>query len=63
SEAVRWYRKSAEQGFARGQYNLGHMYENGRGVGQNVEEAVRWYRKAAAQNYTLARDALTRLGR
>ena len=39
------------------------MYENGRGVGQNVEEAVRWYRKAAAQNYTLARDALTRLGR
>ena len=30
-EAVKWYRKVAEQDYARGQCNLGYMYESGRG--------------------------------
>ena len=30
TEAVKWYRLSAEQGFAEGQSNLGYMYETGR---------------------------------
>jgi hypothetical protein len=49
AEAVRWYRKAAEQGDADGQFNLGVMYANGRGVAQDAAEAVRWYRKAAEQ--------------
>ena len=36
TEAVRWYRKAAEeQGFAVAQYNLGRMYEQGKGVRQD----------------------------
>ena len=30
-EAVRWYRKAAEQGFPAPQFNLGRMYELGQG--------------------------------
>jgi TPR repeat protein len=32
AEAVRWYRKAAEQGDAEAQGKLGVMYANGRGV-------------------------------
>ena len=49
SEAVKWYRKAAEQGNADGQYNLGDMYANGSGVVKDEAEAVKWYRKSAEQ--------------
>ena len=32
AEAVRWFRLAAGQGEAEAQYNLGLMYDNGRGV-------------------------------
>ena len=48
TEAVRWYR-SAEQGDATAQFNLGLMYDTGEGIPQNDTEAVRWYRLAAEQ--------------
>jgi C-terminal peptidase prc len=48
-EAVKWYRKAAEQGDARAQVNLGLCYYNGYGVQKNRTEAVKWYRKAAEQ--------------
>jgi uncharacterized protein len=54
AEAVKWYRKAADQGFAPSQYTLGLFYRNGTGVPQNNPEAVKWYRKAADQGY---RDA------
>ena len=31
-EALTWYRKAADQGWAAAQYNLGMMYEEGLGV-------------------------------
>jgi hypothetical protein len=46
---VTWYRKAADQGDAKAQYNLGFMYDNGQGVPQNDAEAMKWYRKAADQ--------------
>ena len=49
AEAVRWYRKAAEQGYAEAQNNLGLMYDMAQGVPQNYAEAVKWYRKAAEQ--------------
>jgi tetratricopeptide (TPR) repeat protein len=49
AEAVKWYRKSAEQGNASGQHDLGYMYYNGYGVTKDYEEAVKWYRKSAEQ--------------
>ncbi|MFN7098504.1 MAG: tetratricopeptide repeat protein, partial [Gammaproteobacteria bacterium] len=48
-EAARWYRKSAEQGFAQAQHSLGWMYENGHGVEKDEAKAVKWYRKSAEQ--------------
>ncbi len=39
----------AEQGYAEAQYNLGVMYDSGRGVRQDYTEAVKWYREAAEQ--------------
>ena len=49
-EAVKWFRKAAEQSVAEAQFNLGLCYERGRGVVKDEAEAVKWYRKAAEQN-------------
>ncbi len=57
-EAVKWFRKSADQGNAAAQNNLGTMYYNGEGVPQNYEEAVTWYRKAADQSVAVAQNTL-----
>ena len=48
-EAVRWFRLSADQGDAHGQFNLGDCYRLGHGVAQNYVEAARWFRLAAEQ--------------
>jgi len=48
-EAIRWWRMAAEQGYAKAQFNLGVMYEKGRGLTENYVEAVRRYRAAAEQ--------------
>jgi TPR repeat protein len=50
-EAVVWYRKSAEQGIAHAQFNLGVHLANGLGCKQDEAEAVKWYREAANQGY------------
>ena len=44
--AVTLYRKAADQGLASAQYNLGVMYDRGRGLPQNYSAAVAWFRKA-----------------
>ena len=44
--ALREWRPLAEQGDAKAQYNLGVMYDNGKGVTQDYKEAVKWYRKS-----------------
>lgn len=49
--AVEWYRKSAEQGYAPAQYNLGNCYEKGHGVSQSYSEAAKWYKLAAEQGH------------
>jgi hypothetical protein len=74
TEAVKWYRKAAEQedeealnnltamcnrGNSIAQFNLGLMYEEGKGVLLNDAEAAKWYRKAAEQEYTTALINLT----
>ena len=46
AEALRWYRKAAEQGYAKAQYNLGLMYANGHGVHQDFHLSKEWFGKA-----------------
>jgi TPR repeat protein len=53
-EAVKWYRKAADQGDAYAQNNLGNMYDEGQGVEQDFKEAVKWYQKAADQGDAMA---------
>ena len=53
-EAVKWYRKAAEQNYADAQNNLGLRYANGEGVAKDPVEAVKWFRKAAEQNHAKA---------
>ena len=55
-------KQTAENGDAEAQFNLGTMFENGRGVAQDRAEAIRWYRLAAAQGHAKATAALRRLG-
>ena len=47
SEAFKWYRKSALNGFTDAEYNVGACYFLGKGVTQNRAEAVKWLTKAA----------------
>jgi hypothetical protein len=48
-EALKWYRRAAEQGNPYAQYNLGLMYDTGKGVAQDFTAALVWYTKAALQ--------------
>ena len=61
AEAVKWYRKAAEQGYAEAQYRLGECYENGVGVTESLQEAKQWYQKAAQQGETLSELKLKEL--
>ena len=56
-EAVKWYRKAAEQGCAKAQYNLGVRYANGEGVPKNDVEAYKWWLLAAAKGDEKAKEA------
>jgi TPR repeat protein len=49
----------AELGDAEAQYNLGVMYDEGAGMGQDLAKAADWYRKAADQGFV---DAQINLG-
>lgn len=62
TEAVKWWRKAAEQGDIEAQYNLGESYEYGEGVMKDYEEAVKWYLKAAKQGDEDAQQKLKELG-
>ena len=66
------YKRAAELGDARAQYDLGHYYasvndrdrwwssDNPRDY-PDYKEAARWYRMAAEQGYALAQDRLGRM--
>ena len=56
-EAIKWYRKAAEQGHQSAQVNLGLLY-TGAGVPKDAVEAVKWFRKAAEQGNAFAQSAL-----
>ena len=62
-EAVKWFRKAAEQGNVDAQFNLGLCYEYSKGVAKDIDEAAKWYRKAAEQGNADAIKALKRLGK
>ena len=48
--AFNWYRLAAEQGLAGAQYNLGLMYETGKGVVQDEVQAYLWFTRTASRS-------------
>ncbi|KWB64047.1 hypothetical protein WL37_20500 [Burkholderia ubonensis] len=59
AQAVAWWRKSADSGYADAQNKLGIMYFRGRGVSQNAQIAAHWFERAAIQGHP---DAQANLG-
>ena len=47
AEAAKWYRLSADRGFAVAQYRLANFLEKGTGVAPDIAEAKRYYEMAA----------------
>jgi len=45
TEAMKWFKKSADQGYAKAEFNLGLIYSQGKGVIQDYDEAVKWFKK------------------
>ena len=58
TEAVKYFKQAAEEGYADAQYMLGICYLTGHGVTQDYNEVVKWYRKAAEQGNADAQNGL-----
>lgn len=56
--AAKWYKKSAEQGYAEAQYSIGNFYWHGQGVEKDLDEGVKWLKKAADQGHRWANKIL-----
>ncbi|PKK69313.1 hypothetical protein RhiirC2_781142, partial [Rhizophagus irregularis] len=52
------YHKAANSGYSLAQYNLGLMYEYGKGIEKDINQAIYWYEKSAKQGYQLAQNRL-----
>lgn len=50
-EAVNWYSRAAEAGYAPAQYAIGVCFEEGTGLEESTEEALNWFAAAAEQGY------------
>ena len=57
-KAAYWYRKSAMQGHAHAQSNMGWIYQHGIGVKKDLAKAVYWYNKGAVNGYASAQANL-----
>src|SRR5213079_2656234 len=60
-EAVKWYRKAAEQNFAAPQNDLGVCYVSGEGVAEDLVEAYKWLLLAVRQGNEHAKEGVTLL--
>ena len=63
AQALKWFRRAADQGNVQGEDLLGIMYSQGRGVTQDFAEAARWYLLAAKQGNVHAQLQLADLYR
>ena len=58
NEAAKWFRLSAEDGFAEAQTKLGYMYIHSEGVVQDYNEAAKWFAQSAIQGDSYGQMAL-----
>ena len=57
-EGFHYCQIAADAGYARGQYTLGHFYQNGIGTPPDILSALHWSHKAAEQGYAHAQYRL-----
>ncbi len=57
-DALKEWRPLAESGDPRAQFNLGAMYDEGKGVAADPVEAVKWWQRSAEQGLVLAQQNL-----
>jgi TPR repeat protein len=60
-EAFKWHTKSAAQGYATAEINLGILYGDGLGVTKDISKAIEWYTKAAEKGVVIAAKCLRKL--
>jgi TPR repeat protein len=61
--AMTWYRSAAEQSEPMAMYNIGALFEAGKGVDRNPTEAMSWFRRSAELGDASAMRAIGRLYR
>ena len=54
ANAIDYFRRSSEMGFAPAEVVLGYFYETGRNITSDPRQAFEWYKKAAQQDDSLA---------
>jgi hypothetical protein len=60
-ESIKWFEKSAEQGFVPAMYWLGESYNGKLGSLPNYNKAAYWYKKAAQAGEAQAQEALAEM--
>ncbi len=60
-QALEWYRRAADGGYAPAQYKLGVLYETGKGVAADPKQADAWLQRAAKNGSQEARQHLDAL--
>ena len=48
-KSFKMYKLAAEQGFEFGQYSIGRIYYDGKGVEVDYKESIKWFKLAADQ--------------
>jgi TPR repeat protein len=61
-EAARWFQKAADHDSPAALFDLGTLYESGRGVPKSLDKAKELYRRAAALGNREAQKRLANLG-
>jgi TPR repeat protein len=56
-----WYKKAAGQRYARAQFYLGRMFEQGLGVEKDIAQASNWYFQAVALGHVRAGEQLAKV--
>ena len=58
TEAFKWWKKSADQNYYKGEYNLGYAYDFGVGVDTNYAAALYWYQRSAGHGFVHAQKMI-----
>jgi TPR repeat protein len=58
TQAMKWYKKAADQGYAPAMHNIGYLYETAKGVTKDLKTAYQWYLKAANNGFALSQFRL-----